>query len=110
MRQWRTDQPTPAEHEMNAMIEAYAGRAHKDQRGIQIFIVLLDKVAVVLVGGMLELLVELIAGVFCWFREILKECLQCFERGVLQSEGVEEIRSQKVQRERGSTRRTLLDC
>ena len=108
MRQRRIDRPTPEEREIGTMVNVYTGKAHKDQRGIQIFIVLLDKVVVVLVGGMLELLVELIAGAFYWLRGILKESLQCFERGILQSEVVEEIRSQKVQRGRGSARRTLL--
>ena len=46
---------------------------HEDQRGVQIFIVFLDKVAVVLVGDMLKLIVELIAGVFWCFKEVLKE-------------------------------------
>ena len=73
MRQRRTDRPTPEEHEIDATIEASTGMTHEDQRGVQIFIVFLDKVAVILVGDMLELIVELIAGGFWCFREVLRE-------------------------------------
>ena len=46
---------------------------HKDQRGVQVFIVLLHKVAVVPVGFTLELIVELATGAARCSVEVLRE-------------------------------------
>ena len=60
---------------------------HEDQRGIQIIIVFLRKVAVVFVGLALELVVEVDAWATGRSKEVWKERWQCFEHGILQTVG-----------------------
>ena len=51
---------------------------HEDQGGVQVFVVLLDKVAVILVGFALELVVELDPGTTGRSKEVRKEARQRF--------------------------------
>ena len=66
-------------------VEAYGQNAHEYQRGVQIFIVLLDKIVVVIVRRALELTVELDGGVV-GRPETRKESGQCFEHGILHAD------------------------
>jgi len=56
---------------------------HKDQCGIQVFVVFLDKIVVVLVGFTLELVVELYAGATGNSEEVRKESWQRLEHCLL---------------------------
>ena len=58
---------------------------HEDQRGSQAFVVLLCKVAVVLVGFSLELVVELNARATGHSKEVGKERWQCFKHCIFQT-------------------------
>ena len=60
--------------------------AHEDQRAGQIFIVFLDKVAVVIICCTLELVVELDAGVAVRPEDVWEDSLQCFKQSILQAE------------------------
>ena len=56
---------------------------HEDQRGVQIFVVFLNKVTVVFVGFAFELVIKFIAGVVGRSKEVWKEGGQRFEHGIL---------------------------
>jgi len=58
---------------------------HEDQRGIQVFVVFLDKVTVILVGFAFELVVEVIAGAVGCSKDVWKERWQRFEHSILQT-------------------------
>jgi hypothetical protein len=58
---------------------------HKEQCGVQVFIVLLDEVTVVLVGYTLKLIVELDAGTSCRSKAVLGERRQRFKQSILQT-------------------------
>ena len=70
---------------VNTNVEVSGKDAHEYQRGVQIFIVLLDKVVVVIVRRALELIVELDGGIVGG-PEVRKENRQCFEHGILHAE------------------------
>ena len=82
--------------------------AHEDQRAIQVFIVFLDKVAVVIVGCTMKLIVELDGGVASRPEGGLKEGWECLKHSFLQAEtiGRGAIRMGRRRKER-FTRRTL---
>jgi hypothetical protein len=58
---------------------------HEYQGGAQVIVVFLDKVAVVIGGLALDLVVELDAGVGIRSKEVWKGLRQCFEHGLLQT-------------------------
>jgi len=66
-------------------------RAHKDQCGIQVFIVSLDKVTVMVVGYAMELIVEVDVGAIGRPEEGWKDSWQCFKHGILQAENNENV-------------------
>ena len=70
---------------VNTNVEAYGQNAHEYQRGIQIFIVFLDKVVIVIVRRTLELIVELDSGIVGG-PEAWKESWECLEHGLLHAE------------------------
>ena len=75
----------PPEKQMSTATDVNAKNTHEDQRGIQIFTVFLHKVTVVVVGFMLEFIVELDAGVVGGSKEVRKERWQRLAHGILQT-------------------------
>ena len=59
--------------------------AYKDQRAVQVFIILLDKATVMIVCGAQELIVELSTRVVGSSEEVWEEGRQCFKHRVLQA-------------------------
>ena len=74
--------------------------AHEDQRAIQVFIVFLDKVAVVIVGCTMKLIVELDGGVASRPEGGLKEGWECLKHSFLQAETIgSDQKGSKTERE-----------
>ena len=62
-------------------VEAHGKNAHEYQRGVQVFIVLLDKVAVMIIRCLVELIVELDSLVASG-SEAREESRQCFDHSI----------------------------
>ena len=81
------------------------GDTHEDERGVQIIIVLPHKVAVILVGFALELVVKLDTGASGRSKEVWEERWQCLEHSILQT-GNEKRGHSRVEGRRKRTHRT----
>ena len=73
----------PKETNQRHDLDGWVKNTHEDQRGIEVVIIFLRKVAVVFVGFALELVVEVDAGTAGRSKEVWKDGWQCFEHGFL---------------------------
>ena len=85
------NRPACSKRRVHTDVVVCGQNAHKYQRGVQIFVVSLDKVVIVVVRRALELIVELDGGVICC-PETRKEAWQYFEHSFLHAGNQQEGR------------------